>query len=499
MSDAKKADLKEAVETAQNEQSGGSGNYFAPVVGNQYQAPGTNGVTSYGLFSRPAQPQANPPQTFPGGFKPPGGWQPRFPGGWQPQPPRVNGPDTGRLPGTIPGAQPGFGRPRLPPRPIPPPQGPGIGLRPPNIPTSLRDQLLQLRSPARLQAGALAPRQPGVIQQPTGNLGNVNLGNIGQATNTSQSAPASMFSGIGTGTAAQRLGAQPAQVSPQPQVIDQGIGNIPSPTLQQPQNQQMNASTALPPWMQSLMGIAESWASSQEQQQQANTPAGEDPLGFLGTIGNGLGGAFSDFVAGWDQANPGSNKSFFDFLNVPGFQQSSLMGDVGQNWTSAMDPAAWQQMAQNRLASANEANLSALNLAERRLADSAARTGLGNFGGARGNMYNDFASRGIQAERDIFNDALMNQMNAIQGAGQFALGANQQDQSRWSQLANMGMMGAGQDFAANREDNPSGASVLRDFLGAIGGAAGGIGQMYRDNINTMMQLFSLGMGSPSGG
>lgn len=183
-----------------------------------------------------------------------------------------------------------------------------------------------------------------------------------------------------------------------------------------------------------------------------------------------LGQFVNDFITSYEgQAgtqNPSMQGMLADLLGQAGFDPASLMGDINANWSSAMDPAAWEEMARNRIASADEANLAGLNEAERRINARAARTGLQNTGGQRSSIYNSFADRGVQARRDTFNDALNNQMAAMQGASAFGLGQNAQDQARWAQLLGIGAQGVGADFNAIRADNPSGASVLRDLMGA---------------------------------
>jgi hypothetical protein len=374
------------------------------VQGAQYAAPGSSGVTSYGLFSRRA-----PPPTYSGPTRP--SPQPTRPGIMPPQIGRVN-----------PGA-------RLPP---------GVGItNPPRPPT------LAPGTPAR--AGA-------------------------QVSNPFM---------------AQRMSAMQAQAPRQPGVINQ---TPTAPQLAGPTNMQMNAMMASPadalaelaqqPWLQGtpIGAIGNLWGQVGGGQSPTEA-AGGVAADAAGLAGGTLGAGFAEFRDAWDAATGGgSNASAFDFMQIPGFEQSSLMGDVGQNMTSMMDPAAWEQMAANRLSSAFEANRGALNLGERRLNDRAARTGLANSDGARGSMYDAFAQRNMQAERDIFNDTLNNQMGAIGQAGNFALGQQAQDQARWSQLLGLGGQAGLADFMANREDNPSGAAVLQDLLGALGGLAGAGGQ-----------------------
>ncbi len=204
--------------------------------------------------------------------------------------------------------------------------------------------------------------------------------------------------------------------------------------------------------------------------------AGNALAGAGSGVGNFLGEQFSDFKNSWDSATGIEDKQFGQFLNNPGFQGGSLMQDVGQNMTSMMDPGAWVQQARNREQAAHDQNLASLNLGERRLNDRSARSGLANNGGMLNKMYQDHGQANLQADRDIFNDALNNQTNAIGQAGQFAQGAQAQDQQRWQSLLQQSNLGATQDHAAFRQDNPSGASVLQDLLGAIGGVAGGAGQ-----------------------
>lgn len=206
-------------------------------------------------------------------------------------------------------------------------------------------------------------------------------------------------------------------------------------------------------------------------------------------IGSVLGEGFNDFTNAWDNANGAGNQGFHDFLSNPRFEGGSLMQDVGQNMTSMMDPGAWEQMARNRLAAANDASLASLNEAERRMNDRSSRSGLASNLGMQGQMYKNHADRAVQSERDIFNDVLSNQMGAIGQAGQFALGAQGQDIGRWQSLLGQSTLGAQADLASHREDNPSGAAVLGDLLGAGGQAAG----MGAQGMQGILSLLTMGL------
>jgi len=231
------------------------------------------------------------------------------------------------------------------------------------------------------------------------------------------------------------------------------------------------------------------------QQAAADLGAAGGQLGA--DVGNALGQTFAGVAGGWDQAvGGGGQKGFNDFFNqnMPQWQESSLNDAVGANMQQMMDPAAWEQMARNRLDAANFANTGALNTAERRLADMAGRTGFANTGGVQGQMYNDFANRGLQNERDIFNDTLTNQMNAIGQAGSYANTQRGQDLQRYGNLLNIGAMGAGQDLSNYREDHPSGAAMAQDLMKALGGVAGGA----QGNIASLLPFLGMLAGAPMG-
>lgn len=217
----------------------------------------------------------------------------------------------------------------------------------------------------------------------------------------------------------------------------------------------------------------------------------EDIPSDLGTV---AGEAVSDFRDAYNDA-AGQPPSMMDSVNdiiaqlggMPG--QNPLLGAVGQNWMSAMDAGAWEQMARNRLDAAREANLGQTNDAMRRLNDRAARTGFANPGGVAASIFSDAAARDVQSERDIFNDALMNQMNALQGASSFGLGAQSADLDRFRAGLAPLLMGAQADYDRELADNPAWSTVLRDIMGAGGQAAGAVG----NNIASMLPLLLLGV------
>jgi hypothetical protein len=79
----------------------------------------------------------------------------------------------------------------------------------------------------------------------------------------------------------------------------------------------------------------------------------------------------------------------------------------------------------------------------------------------------------MQSQRDVFNDTLNNQMNAIGKAGDFALGQRGQDVEPVERCSRESRaQGAGQDLANARLDNPSAIEALRDILGGAGKCCG---------------------------
>lgn len=427
------------------------------VQGAQYASPGANGVTSYGLFSNagkkgvlPPKPTApptmgiNPPPTM----LPPGA-MPNAPTIAKPPILRGGTPQLPQLPSGINPAMPTIGNPQIP------------TIAPPSAMLP-QGQLTGMRSTGRQALAGRGAPAGGGLGAPTMQMSQGGSG----GTMTLPPPP----SGGGTQMQAQTAGGDATQ-------------------------DMFNTFIAAHPEIAQLFGLVPgSGQAAEDAAGAAGDAAGNlagDAGGFAGaTVGQGMG----DFIKAFNDATGnGGGGNFFDYLKgaIPGFEQNGLMGAVGQNMTSAMDPAAWQQMASNREAQLDESNLAGLNLQERRMADMAGRTGFANTGGATSQMYNDFNQRGIQGRRDIFNDILPQQMNAMNMAGQFALGQNGQDQQRWSQLLGLGGQGAMANFMANREDNPSGGAVLQDLMGAIGGMAQGGGGI----LQGLLPLLLMGGGA----
>lgn len=170
-----------------------------------------------------------------------------------------------------------------------------------------------------------------------------------------------------------------------------------------------------------------------------------------------------------------------------GYTPTSLAGDVGQNWTSAMDPAAWEQMAANRMDAAREEARGSMNEAERRMRGAAARGGF-NANPGLGGIYSDYAGAMQDAQRNIFNDTLTNQMNALQGASSYALGQQGLDLQHYGQLLNPMIQAAMQQGLYDQNNYTSfGEAVggVADIIGSLTGgaanaggqAAGGIGNL----------------------
>jgi hypothetical protein len=195
---------------------------------------------------------------------------------------------------------------------------------------------------------------------------------------------------------------------------------------------------------------------------------------------------------GWDAGMGGPPPGMMDGLNEIlgsfGFDHGSLVDDVGMNWTTAMDPAAWEQRANNLMATASEQGWADLNRQERRLNDAASRSGMANSSGIRSSMYNNLSSNLQNQQRNIWNDSLLQQMQALQGAGSFANQQQAMDQSRWSQM--LGMLGqANQADTQYAQDNylgfgealggalGVGASVLGQGANGVGQGAGGMSEL----------------------
>lgn len=158
-----------------------------------------------------------------------------------------------------------------------------------------------------------------------------------------------------------------------------------------------------------------------------------------------------------------------DILNQFGFNPSSLTGALGQNAQAMMDPAAWQQMADNRMAAHRDQARGDLNDMERRTRGAAARGGFNPTAGLN-NAYSQYAQSNQDAQRNIFNDALGHQMNAFNTASGYGLGQQGLDQSRWGQ--GLGMLGqAGMFDAANRAGD---FTNFGEMVGGVGDLVGSV-------------------------
>lgn len=150
-----------------------------------------------------------------------------------------------------------------------------------------------------------------------------------------------------------------------------------------------------------------------------------------------------------------------------GFQPSDLFQAAGQNMMTISDPAAWEQMAQNRMDAHREEARASMNDAERRMRGAAARSGFNPAGGV-GNIYSDYAGSMQDAQRNIFNDALQNQMQAANMVNNFALGERGLDQQAWANQ--LGMLGGALN-AQNAYDQHN----YTNFGEAVGGVANMLG------------------------
>lgn len=194
---------------------------------------------------------------------------------------------------------------------------------------------------------------------------------------------------------------------------------------------------------------------------------------ILGNSMEDLGGVFQRMNQGWQEGNPpppGALQMMQDLYGQHGqYQGGPMMDALVQNGLSMMGPEAWEQMAQNRLAAHGEQALSSLNEAERRMRGGAA---LGGYSASPGlaRAYQGYGQAMQDAERNIFNDILGQQMNAYGLASN--VGMFDQAQRNALQQQGLGLMGNANMFdAAAAQQNYTG---FNDILNAMAGIYGGM-------------------------
>jgi hypothetical protein len=399
------------------------------------------------------------------------------------------------------GQRPPSGNPGWRPPTIAPPT------RPPYVPPPPGQQPLPVPQPPPKDPGAALPQPAPPIPPPPipppSTVSGVQTGPMGSSTlptpSTSTVTPTTVATGSQlqqpiTGSAPTKGGTFTAQASTAPQQLQQ---------------QTFTAQAAPPPQMQAPTTTTQGPAFPV----QASTIDGSNPLDVngdghfdlndvgagigdtVGNVGEAVGGAVTDAAgaagdvigqggawtaeqiasilsqwnAGWDAgmggAPAGQMQGLEQILGNFGFGQGSLVGDVGQNWTTAMDPEAWEQRANNLMATASEQGWADLNRQERRLNSQAALSGIANTGGMRGSIYNNLTNALQNQQRNIWNDSLLQQMQALQGAGSFANQQQAMDQARWSQM--LGMLGQ-----ANQADTQYAQDQYLGFGEALGGILG---------------------------
>lgn len=160
---------------------------------------------------------------------------------------------------------------------------------------------------------------------------------------------------------------------------------------------------------------------------------------------------------------PSAVQGMQQILDDNPYQQSALSQQVMQNAAMMQNPEAWEQMMANRLAQQQEQARSDLNLAERRLRGSQARSGL-STGGSISNLYGLYGDQMQNAQRNIFNDVLQQQMQALNMGAGIAQGQQGLDQALRGQ--NVGALGQ-----ANLTDTMYGQHNYTNFGEALGGMA----------------------------
>lgn len=202
--------------------------------------------------------------------------------------------------------------------------------------------------------------------------------------------------------------------------------------------------------------------------------------GMMGELAKQGGGIYGEAKAGWEAGNPAPDpfmQQLEELLGQYGNQgQTGLMDAVGANMGQMMDPAVWEQMMANRIATGQEQALGGLNMSERRIRDAASRGGFAPGQGGLSQAYADYGSQMNQVNRDVFNDTLGQQMAAANQAAQFGLGQqgqmNQEEAAIMDMLAKAGMLDKGMEW----ENYTSFEDILNNMASMVGGA----GQMVGD-------------------
>jgi hypothetical protein len=221
--------------------------------------------------------------------------------------------------------------------------------------------------------------------------------------------------------------------------------------------------------------------------------AGQSMADTIGTLGDAfmpmvgsISDAYQQMESEWG-TSPTATPYMSELLQNNPYQAGSLYNDVGQNMTAMMDPGAWEQMAANRLDSAREESLGAMNEGARRMRGGAARGGYNPTAGLS-NVYNQHGQNMVNAQRDIFNDTLGNQMQAAGMAGNYALGQEGMERGMYNNalqmMGNAGMYDAqqaGQDY-----------TNFGEFVGGVGqllgAGAGAFGDMYSSAMGGAGQM-----------
>lgn len=420
------------------------------VGGQQFANPGASGVTSYGLFGGGGSGQSAAPSTPP--MQPPSpGPSPGVPHNVQPRPPMMQIPTQ---PGIIAHPKLNNGGGSM--------GGFSVGASTPSTTGAMPK--LPPGLPSMQQRIAAAPRLIGQ-QRPAPPMGMAQRAPT-MPLRAPPPAPGGTMQAQSSGGGGTPPGAAPPAGASPGSVSGFNAGDNTDNTALHPVNQDGTRS--------------DGQTGQDTRPTDGGAATGMDSLtaaanGALTSAGGVAGQSLADLIAGYNQGMGGqADPSFSQFFNqmAPGFQENSLTNAVGQNMQQMMDPAAWEQSAQNQLANDLATNTSSLNEGERRLQDQAGRSGLANTGGADSALLRNFSNQQSADARNVFNDTLGHQMDAANMASSYANGLRGQDTSRSNMLTGIAGQGAGQDLANAREDNPSLIKVLQSLMGGAGAAAG---------------------------
>lgn len=213
-------------------------------------------------------------------------------------------------------------------------------------------------------------------------------------------------------------------------------------------------------------------------------PAQSEILEFLsklmGGLGEGAGALMEGFQTGWGKTQEVPGGVYEDLMGMYDDERNQIgtndmLGAANAMGMDMMNPQAWEAMVDRRMAQSTDQLREALNEAERRSRGAAAAGGY-SADAMLSNAYRDYGQGLVDANRNILNDALMQQM-AAQGqvSGQ---GLAQQQLAQQLLQQRLGTLGAGQMMDKSFEQSlyTSPEEVMNAMAMMLGGGMAGAGQ-----------------------